>query len=767
MTQGTGGEASIRQKLTRIIMVTSSVALLLASALFMGNSVLTARRGMVNDLSDLAKVVGANCIAPLQFDDPKAAGDTLSSLRSRPSITHAGLYDQDGHLFAQYVRPDSDGAAPLDAAPPVARARFAAGHLTLSVPLVTDGARIGTICLQSDMRDMNAQLLREAGIVAATLLASVLVAFLLSSQMQRLISGPILELANTAKVVADSENYSIRAPLASRDEIGYLTRRFNEMLAQIEARDAALHEANLHLVHSERDAQAASQTKSDFLANMSHELRTPLNAIIGYSEMLSEDAQDGGHDEFIPDLEKIHSAGKHLLALINDILDLSKIEAGKMELYVEEFQIAPMVQDVVTTIQPLVRKKDNRLEVRCPEALGVMCSDMTKIRQALFNLLSNASKFTQAGVITLEVTREAAGDAVLFRVSDTGIGMSAEQMGRLFQAFSQADASTTRKYGGTGLGLAITRHFCRMMGGDVSVDSEEGRGTTFTLRLPARVQAAGGDPSERAAEAAAPDADVGAAGLRPVLVIDDDATSRDLLQRLVSREGLPVVTAASGEEGLRLARELRPAAITLDVMMPGMDGWAVLAALKSAPDLCDIPVIMITIVDDRSLGYALGASDYLTKPVDRDRLAALLQKYERLAQDRYVLIVEDDEDARQVLRQTLQGAGWAVAEAEDGQAALRLVAESVPALILLDLMMPEMDGFDFVETLRGREEWRKIPVVVVTAKEVTTADRQRLNGYVQKVMRKGGYGREELMQNVRDLVARSGLAPGTGGGDKE
>ncbi|HEX9408034.1 MAG TPA: response regulator, partial [Methylomirabilota bacterium] len=497
-----------------------------------------------------------------------------------------------------------------------------------------------------------------------------------------------------------------------------------------------------------RQLEVADRHKSEFLANMSHELRTPLNAIIGYSEMLQEDAVDLGAEQFTDDLKRINAAGKHLLELINAVLDLSKIEAGKMELYLESFDVAGLVGDIAAVIQPLAAKNTNHLEVRCPDDIGAMRADLTKVRQALFNLLSNACKFTEQGTVSLAVAREA-GDGrnwMVFSVSDTGIGMTAEQLAKLFEAFTQADAATNRRFGGTGLGLALSRRLCRMMGGDVTVESEAGRGSTFTIRLPAYVADAVDEPAATAAvESALP-------GPGTVLVIDDEAAVRDLMQRFLTKEGFRVVTAHGGEEGLRQARELRPDAITLDVMMPGMDGWAVLSALKADPDVADIPVVMLTIVDDRNLGYALGASDYLTKPIDRERLVTVLKQYRR---DRPVLVVDDDAAVRHLFRRILEPEGYAVVEAENGRVALERLREVTPSVILLDLMMPEMDGFDFAAELRRHEVWREIPVIVVTARDLSRDDHERLNGYVQRILQKGTHGRDQLLAEVRELVATS------------
>jgi PAS domain S-box-containing protein len=510
------------------------------------------------------------------------------------------------------------------------------------------------------------------------------------------------------------------------------------------------------LTVARRTAEEASSAKSRFLANMSHELRTPLNAIIGYSEMVEEEVTELGHEALAPDLRKIQSAGKHLLALINDILDLSKIEAGKTELYLEEFDAAEMVRDVATTIRPLVEKNGNTLIVETG-APGRMRADLTKVRQMLLNLLSNACKFTRDGTIRLEVRRgpgPEGGEELTFRIVDSGIGMTPAQMARLFEAFSQAEASTSRRYGGTGLGLAITRRFAQLMHGDVTVESEPGQGSAFTVRLPADTGAATG-PEPSSAPAAGKDGPAGT-----VLVIDDDPDARELVRRFLEGEGFGVIEADGGERGLELARTHRPDAITLDVLMPGMDGWAVLTALKADPALAGIPVLMLSMLNDTNLGFALGAAEYLSKPIDRERLRQVLGKYGRNgACD--VLIVEDDGPTRELLSRLLESEGWTVATAGNGQLALEALEHRVPSLILLDLMMPVMDGCQFATELRREPRWREIPVIVLTAKDLTSEDRRMLNGDVQGVLQKGALNREELLREIHDRMAASvGTVPG-------
>ncbi len=531
------------------------------------------------------------------------------------------------------------------------------------------------------------------------------------------------------------------------------------------------------LRNSKEAAEDANRAKSQFLANMSHELRTPLNAIIGYSEMLQEDADDLGYSNIVPDLEKIRGAGKHLLSLINDILDISKIEAGKMEVYLETFEVSQLVYEVQATIQPAMDKNHNSFVIECSPDVGMVHADLTKVRQSLLNLLSNAAKFTERGTITLTVLPSTAYPHALlspsslplshspayigFRVSDTGIGMTEAQMQKVFQAFSQADASTTRKYGGTGLGLAISRRFCQMMGGDITVTSEAGQGSIFTIWLPMNVADTQRDLEQmtqgHGSAVQYQESRQAIAHGSTVLVIDDDPAVRDLMQRYLMREGFHVETAADGEEGLQLARELRPDAITLDVLMPTMNGWSVLSAFKTDPELADIPVVVMTIVDDKNKGFALGAADYLTKPVDYRRLTTLLRQYRpatsnTLDRAGQVLLVEDDPTIRVMFRRMLEREGWAVAEAENGRVGLEQVAVATPDLILLDLMMPEMDGFQFIAALRHNPDWRSLPIVVVTALNLTPADHLHLNGYVEQILQKDAHSCDDLLREVHDLV---------------
>jgi signal transduction histidine kinase/CheY-like chemotaxis protein len=492
-----------------------------------------------------------------------------------------------------------------------------------------------------------------------------------------------------------------------------------------------------------RQLELASQHKSQFVASMSHELRTPLNAIIGLTEMMVTNAARFGTEKASEPLKRVHRAGQHLLGLINQVLDLSKIEAGKLELNPESVNLAPLVDEVVGTARQLAQQNKNKLVVEAQEKLGMLTVDPMRLRQILLNLLSNACKFTNQGEVKLRVRKVADGrNWVEFAVADTGIGMTAEQQAKLFEEFTQADSSTARRYGGTGLGLAITRKLARMMGGDVMVQSEPGKGSVFTVRLPA-----GADAAARSAGngSRAPSSDC-------VLVVDDDATARELIAEHLKSEGFSVVTAAGGLEGLKLAKELRPIAITLDVMMPDLDGWSVLAALRQDPELAEIPVIMITILDEHRRGVALGAAGYLTKPIDRERLSRMVSRFRGSARQARVLLVEDDGTQRERLHGWLAGEQWVVQEAANGRDALALLKDSKPDVILLDLMMPEMDGFAVVAALQKEPRWRDIPVIVITARDLDAQDRERLNSGVQSVLVKETFRPADLVERIRRLA---------------
>mgnify|MGYP000639531872 CR=1 FL=1 len=532
-------------------------------------------------------------------------------------------------------------------------------------------------------------------------------------------------------------------------------RAKNEALDKLEHANTELAEANVQVLQ-------ASQAKSEFLANMSHEIRTPLNAIIGYSELLIEEVNDLELDDLEPDLTKIQRAGRHLLSLINDVLDLSKIEAGKMELYLESFQIAPVVREVISMSMPLVHKNSIDLQVDVSEDLGAIYADLTKVRQCLFNIISNACKFSQNGTVRVAAERaqRKGEEHIRFTISDTGIGMTPEQLKGLFKEFTQGDSSTTKLYGGTGLGMAITKRICEMMSGHIEVESTFQKGSTFTFYIPQQVKEAKTirpsieklTASTTTPSIATPITELAYKTTNTILVIDDDPNALDILTRFLTKEGFYTISTSSGLEGLRIARELVPTAIILDVNIPDLNGWNVLNQLKANPNTAEIPVIMLTIVDEHKKGYQLGVSEYLIKPIEPKKFSAILEKYKTEDTNSQVLVIEDDNDTREVLQRYLVKEGYDVCEAENGCIGLEQLAVQKPMLVLLDLMMPQMDGFTFLSEMRKQEEYRDIPVVVLTARDLSQQESETLCASTQNVLQKGAYSLDELLLEIRSQL---------------
>jgi signal transduction histidine kinase/DNA-binding response OmpR family regulator len=539
--------------------------------------------------------------------------------------------------------------------------------------------------------------------------------------------------------------------ITSKKHAEYEVNRINADLAK--ARDAAL---------------AASKAKSQFLANMSHELRTPLNAIIGYSEMLREEATEQGHNLLASDLKKINGAGHHLLGLINDILDLSKIEAGKVSVFAERMSVSGLVSETLEIIQPMAIKNSNQVLVSGAEEAGEIVTDVLKLKQILYNLLSNACKFTQEGEIRLDIRRRQNNEhgKIVFSISDSGIGLNEAEVDRLFEYFSQADPSTTRQYGGSGLGLAISKRFCELMGGNIGVSSTKGVGSIFEVSLPVSIRdgqletsvSSEGilDPAGQTVEMLPADSKTVQipVGTKRVLIIDDDPSIRELLTRYLAREGFVVFEAENGDKGIEIAEKESPNVIILDVMMPGTDGWSVLEHLKSHASLATIPVIMLTMVDDRTRGYALGALHFFNKPVNWTNLYRVVNETlgQHQAGENIVLVVDDDPESRSLLRHSLEKEGWRVEEAHNGRHAIDAIHTKTPSLILLDLMMPEMDGFEFVDEIRSQKNLVDIPIIVLTAMDIDGEVRDKLHGQVQNILVKGAYDRDQLLRKIGDII---------------
>ena len=708
--------------------------------------------------------------------DPSAVSQVLATLDADETILSAAVFTPDKKLLARYLKPGSD-----EFIPPVHKIRlnFSTGRVVLFAPLRNrDGHVLGTLYLKADVSKQAGErfgdLLRGMVVI---FLASCLLAVLVGHFLQRSLTGPLSELAGAARRIAEQKDYTVRVRERGHDEISTLTRSFNLMVQTIEQRNAELEVArrnaeeareSLREVNEQLEqkvaartaeleravvaAKEANQAKSAFLAKMSHELRTPMNAIIGYSEMLMEDANDAGDSTRADDLQKILSAARHLLGLINDVLDLSKIEAGKMQLYLETFDLQILVHEVTSTIAPLVEKRKNELVISCDPAISTMFGDSTKIRQTLLNLMSNASKFTENGRIELKIERETVDNQVwvCMHVIDTGIGMDEEQMARLFKPFTQADASTSSKFGGTGLGLAISKQFAQMMGGDIILKSAPGAGSTFTLRVPARVKPARSpyaivEKEQKPAPAPAPKG--------RVLVIDDDESVHGVLTNMLTREGYSTRIARNGKEGLRLAAEYHPDIVILDILMAGADGWSLLSQLKATPGVQDVPVILLTMLQNKEMGFAIGAAEYLTKPIDASKLLPVLERHRSPKPSSTVLVVEDDPPSRELVVRMLQKEGIHVREASNGREAIDVLQSGVlPDLIILDLIMAEMDGFDFLRQIRPNAEWSKIPVVVVSSLDLNSEAQDVLRGQVERIFQKGRFAREDLLREVRETI---------------
>ena len=522
-------------------------------------------------------------------------------------------------------------------------------------------------------------------------------------------------------------NFEYQVSVPGKTDLAELAGAFNRMAGRLKSA--------VEQVQAERArADKANEAKSAFLANMSHELRTPMNAVIGYSEMILEDIEDGmdlDPDEVKPDLEKIRNSGHFLLSLINDVLDLSKIESGKMTVFYEQADAVSVIDEVLQTIQPLVDKHGNTLVRDVDFDPREITTDVTKFRQILLNLLSNASKFTKQGTITVTARRVMTDDGEIASVaiSDTGIGMTPEQMAKVFDEFEQADASTTREYGGTGLGLTICRRFAEMMGGGIIVMSEPGAGSTFTLKLPVEqaLQAAPGEDDEQAGTREDGDA------LAHILVIDDDENAREISRRILERQGYRVSTVASGARGLEFMREEKPDLVVLDVMMAGMDGWQVLEKLRADPETAAVPVIMQSMLDERELGLSLGADEYLTKPVDRKRLSkAVRRSLPAGDEERVILVVERNADVRAHLEKVFQGEAAHIVTLGTLEDVEDLIDEQAVDLVLVG-------HFDHLEALGaliqrtdGLRHPHTTPILSLETEEPADERADHLVGYVRQ-----------------------------------
>ena len=580
----------------------------------------------------------------------------------------------------------------------------------------------------------------SSGVLVALLLAFALCTYLILALLNPLKS--LIEVSDRVRLGF----YSERASVETRDEIGELSRSFNSMINSIEKDIFRKEKDRQELASLKEEADGANQAKSAFLANMSHELRTPMNAIIGYSEILMEDAVDNSHNEYIGDLKKINSAGKHLLALINDILDISKIEAGKMELDIQDLNLEKLFQEVSDTSETLIKKNNNTCTIEKLDGNPAIVGDSVKIKQILFNLVSNAAKFTENGKIFIGYKEnEKSKNFIDLYVRDTGIGIDKEKVDKVFEEFGQEDSSTTRKYGGTGLGLSLCKKFSELMGGSIKLESEKGVGSTFTVTIPKIVVK--GEQLKQTIEEQQIEP-----GKKVILVVDDDPTARDLIKRTLEKENYIVFAAASGNEAIDIANKKNPHLITLDIMMPQKSGWDTLKELRQISKFKNTPVIMVSMLDDDNTGQLLGADQYLQKPVDRDKLVNTISLFKNKMKNNNIMIVDDIPDNREIVKRHLKDYNFNFSEAENGKDAIEKLLVSPCDGIILDLMMPVMDGFEFLTKVKEYDKLKNIPIIVLTAKDLTKEEVIDLKDSVSLVIQKNELSDKTIKELVNNLV---------------
>jgi len=762
---------SISRKLTWMNMLVSGAVLLLACTAFIAYDMLTFRATMVRNLSTEAQIIGSNSVSALLFNDPQSAENTLSALKAARNIMSAGIYSTDGRLFASYSRDLGDQIPEAPALPSdqIEIHRFKNKEVVLVRSIVFEGKLTGTVCIRSDVKELDSSLKRYLGIAGIVLSVCLVAALLVSSIFRKAVAEPIIHLAGVARAVTREKNYSVRAARThDSGELAILIDAFNEMLAQTQQNENALREArddleqrvkertaelekakseveafSFSILRAKEELERASKFKDQFLSTMSHELRTPLNAVLGFSELLTEERYGPLNERQQRYIKHIHTGGKHLLTLINDILDLSKIEAGRLQLTLENVLVPTSFAEVVDTMRSLADKKSQRLLQEVPSGLSVR-ADPTRFKQVLMNLIGNAIKFTPEGGEIRLSAHEREG-AVRVEVRDSGPGIPVEEQKRIFEAFYRL-GETDKKTEGTGLGLAITRRLVELHGGNLGLESQPGSGSCFYFTLPVADVVETHEVQTSTMEIRTPE-------FVRILVIEDDRAAAQLLHSHLTSAGYDVVLCDQPGRALEMAAELQPSAITMDIIMKPVNGWELLSTFKTDPRTAGIPIVLVTIVDQPARGASLGADEYIVKPVKKATLLAAVERClnhrKRIGRTRPILVVEDDAPTREFVAELLSKRGYVVTTAADGAEARSQVAASLPELVILDLILPEVSGFQLLAEWRTNARTADLPVFVLTSKDLTAEDQDYIRTHAGLLLQKQQPWQETLITQLR------------------
>ncbi len=697
----------------------------------------------------IASVISANIGAALVFGDRQAAQENIRSVKQVSDVYSVRVYNSDGQEFVKYIK-NLPGHKPDHA------------EKLIKMPILIDGDRVGEVHMGIHPQTLW-DIVKDTALTAFLLfLACLAIALTISRWLGKTAIRPIDRLIDAMEKISHSGDFSVRVDAEADPDFNIIVKSFNSMLNEVESRNDQLSQSAIDLTHARDEAEHANLAKSQFLANMSHELRTPLNAIIGYTEVLKDELEAANMERSVSDVQWIYGSAKQLLGLINGILDLSKIEAGRMDLDVHEFEVAEMLREVAAMLEPIAAQKNNSLHIQIDPTVSAANTDSTKLRQCLLNLGSNACKFTEDGHIV--ITARVENEKIIFVVSDTGIGMTDDQLDHLFQPFVQADASTTRRFGGTGLGLTISWRFAEMLQGSIDVDSSPGVGSTFTLSVVADLRDAASviENGTLMPVEAGPRADRD--GTKPLaLIVDDEPSSLQLLTRMAEQAGYQVSMAMDGERCLSVARKEQPDLILLDIGMPKVDGWEVLDALDKEIELRSIPTVVVTVDDDRRRALAAGASDHLVKPVNRDELFDILNLYSGRQMGR-VLVADDDPATAALYARGIAQIGYETETVSNGKEAIGAIAKGHFDFVVTDLKMPGGDGFQLVDEI-GLLQLEKTPqIFVVTGMPLDSSDKARLDGKVVKLIPKNGLSPRKLARDLNSAALHCAVMSGGIGG---